>query len=55
MRVGPFIIARRYTYAASAEAFGAERAVSMAICGEAWRPFDVREDAEVVLLGAASL
>jgi hypothetical protein len=41
-------------HAASQEALGAERAVSMAISGEAWRPFDVHEEAEVVLLGAAS-
>ena len=40
-------------HAASQEALGAERAVSMAIRGEAWRPFDVREDADIVLLGAA--
>jgi hypothetical protein len=41
-------------YAASEEALGAARAVSMAIRGEAWRPFDLREEVEVALLGAAS-
>ena len=40
-------------FAASEEALGASRAVSMAIRGETWRPFDVREEAEVTLLGAA--
>ncbi|WP_294536606.1 hypothetical protein [uncultured Rhodoblastus sp.] len=41
-------------YAASEEALGAARAVRMAIRGEAWRPFDLNEEVEVALLGAAS-
>ena len=41
-------------YAASEAALGAARAVSMAILGEAWRPFDLNEEVEVALLGAAS-
>lgn len=40
-------------YEASEEALGAARAVRLAIHRESWRPFDLREDAEVALLGAA--
>lgn len=39
-------------YAASEEALGAARAVGMAICGEAWRPFDAHEEAEILFFGA---
>ena len=40
-------------YAAAEVALGAERAVGFAIRGEAWRPFDVREEAEALFFGAA--
>ena len=40
-------------YAAAEEALGAERAVGFAVRGEAWRPFDVREEAEALFFGAA--
>ena len=42
-------------YAAAEEALGAERAVGFAVRGEAWRPFDVREEAEALFFGAARL
>ena len=40
-------------YAASEAALGAERAVGFAMRGEAWRPFDVREEVEALFFGAA--
>jgi hypothetical protein len=40
-------------YAASQEALGSSRAVSMAIRGETWRPFVVSEELEILMLGAA--
>ncbi len=40
-------------YAAAEEVLGAERAVGFAIRGEAWRPFDAREEAEALFVGAA--
>jgi hypothetical protein len=40
-------------YAAAEAAYGAERAVGLAIRGEAWRPFDPREEAEALFFGAA--
>ena len=40
-------------YAAAEVALGAERAVGCAMRGEVWRPFDVREEAEALLFGAA--
>lgn len=40
-------------YASSQEALGASRAVSMAIRGETWRPFDASAELEVLVLGAA--
>jgi hypothetical protein len=40
-------------YAAVEAALGAERAVGLAIRGEAWRPFDPREEAEALFFGAA--
>ncbi len=40
-------------YAASEEALGAARAVEFAMRGEAWRPFDLREEADALFLGAA--
>ncbi len=40
-------------YAAAETAFGAERAVGFALRGEAWSPFDVREEAEALSYGAA--
>ena len=40
-------------YAAAEEALGAERAVGFAVRGEAWLPFDVREEAEALFFGAA--
>ena len=40
-------------YAAAEVALGAERAVGCARRGEVWRPFDVREEAEALLFGAA--
>ena len=40
-------------YAAAEEALGAERAVGFAMRGEAWRPFDVQEEAEALFFGAA--
>jgi hypothetical protein len=39
-------------YAAAQVASGAERAVGFAIRGEAWRPFDIREEAEALFFGA---
>ncbi len=32
---------------------GAERAIGFAMRGEAWRPFEVREEAEALFFGAA--
>ena len=40
-------------YAAAEAALGADRAVGLAIRGEAWRPFDPREEAEALFFGAA--
>jgi Arc/MetJ family transcription regulator len=40
-------------YAAAEEALGAERAVGFATRGEAWRLFDLQEEAEVLFFGAA--
>ena len=40
-------------YVAAKEALGAERAVSFAVRGEVWRPFDVRGEAEALFFGAA--
>ena len=40
-------------YAAAQEALGASRAVSMAIRGETWRPFDMSEEVELLCLDAA--
>jgi hypothetical protein len=40
-------------YAAAEVALGAERAVGLAIRGEAWRPFDPQEEAEALFFGAA--
>jgi len=40
-------------YGAAEVAFGAERAVGLAIRGEAWRPFDAQEEAEALFFGAA--
>jgi len=40
-------------YAAAEVALGAERAVGFALRGEAWRPFDVREEAEALFFGTA--
>lgn len=40
-------------YAASEEALGAARAVEFAMRGEAWRPFNLREEADALFLGAA--
>ena len=40
-------------YAAAELALGAERAVGFATRGEAWRPFDVRDEAEALFFGAA--
>jgi hypothetical protein len=39
--------------AAAERALGAERAVGFVMRGEAWRPFDVREEAEALFFGAA--
>ena len=48
-------LARRLieAYAAAEVALGAERAIGLAICGEAWRPFDPQEEAEALFFGAA--
>ena len=48
-------LARRLidAYAAAEEALGAERAVGFAMRGEAWRPFDLQEEAEALFFGAA--
>ncbi len=40
-------------YAAAEEALGAERAIGFAMRGEAWRPFDLQEEAEALFFGAA--
>jgi len=40
-------------YEASQEAFGAERAIGLAIRGEKWTPVDHDKDVEVLLLAAA--
>jgi hypothetical protein len=40
-------------HAAAEVALGAERAVGLAIRGEAWRPFDPQEEAEALFFGAA--
>jgi hypothetical protein len=40
-------------YAAAEEALGAERAVGFAIRKEAWRPFDLQDEAEALFFGAA--
>jgi hypothetical protein len=40
-------------YAAAELALGAERAVGFATRGEAWRPFDVGDEAEALFFGAA--
>jgi hypothetical protein len=40
-------------YAASEEALGAARAIEFATRGEDWRPFDLREEADALFLGAA--
>ena len=40
-------------YEAAEAALGAERAVGLAIRGEAWRPFDPRQEAEALFFGAA--
>jgi hypothetical protein len=40
-------------YAAAEEALGADRAVGFAVRGEAWLPFDLREEVEALFFGTA--